>query len=115
MSNVFGATVIYQSSEKRDLTPLRSRNASLSSTNQPISLLPFVTSRKESTVSPLKSHHHMPIVDQDTSPAKFDLSKFAMPYNPNRLNHVDATNAIVDPNQTIRVPRLRVKRFDVSP
>jgi hypothetical protein len=51
-----------------------------------------------------------------TRPAPFDINKYAMPYNPSRMNHIDAYNAIVDPNQTIKEPRPRkVRRLDVSP
>ncbi len=39
--------------------------------------------------------------DIKTKGIPFDITKFSMPYNPNRMSHVSVYEAIKDPHQTI--------------
>lgn len=43
--------------------------------------------------------------DQKTRGIPFDINQFSMPYNPNRMSHVNLYEGIKDPNATIAEPR----------
>ena len=44
----------------------------------------------------------MQYADAKTKARKFEMEKIEKPYNPNRLQHITAKDAIIDPHITIR-------------
>jgi hypothetical protein len=52
--------------------------------------------------------------DQKTKGIPFDINQFSMPYNPNRMSHVNMYEAMKDPNVTISDPHPQPKRFDYA-
>ena len=48
--------------------------------------------------------------DPKTRGRSFDINNIEMPYNPNRFNHVNVRDALVDPNTTIKPERTPPKK-----
>jgi hypothetical protein len=69
--------------------------------------LTLALKRHREQFSPFKISHidktgkTVRFIDPKTRGTSFDINNYAMPYNPNRMCHVNVQLAIADPTQTI--------------